>query len=166
MTTALLWNPYLAGAAIGLYVLLQYWLTGRPLGCSSPLGQACATISRLPFFQEGEFAASEQWRLWFIAGLPLGGLFAALSAGQVGWVLDMGTAYETMLPKAPWLKALVLFAGGVLMGLGARLAGGCTSGHTIVGVALFNPPSLLASVLFFIGALAMIQTLWWLAGAG
>ncbi|MDM7323243.1 MAG: YeeE/YedE thiosulfate transporter family protein, partial [Gammaproteobacteria bacterium] len=157
-------TPAPAGTAIGLNEPLQHALTGRPLGCSSPLGQACATVSRLPFFQR-EFAANESWRLWFIVGLPFGGLFAALSAGQVGWVLDMGTAYEAMLPKALWLKALVLFTGGVLMGLGARLAGGCTSGHTIVGVALLNPPSVLASILFFVGGLAMVQALWRLTGA-
>ena len=166
MTNALLWNAYLAGAAIGLYVLLQYWLTGRPLGCSSPLGQACATVSRLPFFRGSEFAPSGRWRLWFIAGLPLGGLAAAFSAGPVGWVLDMGPAYAAMLPETPWVRAVVLFLGGVLMGLGARLAGGCTSGHTIVGVSLLNPPSLLASVLFFAGGLVMVQALWRLAGGG
>lgn len=166
MSETLVWNAWLAGAAIGLYVLLQYWLTGRPLGCSSPLGQACSAFSRLPYFQGREFAATESWRLWFIAGLPLGGLFAALGSGQVGWIMDMDQAYEAMLPESDIMKAVVLFIGGVLMGVGARMAGGCTSGHTIVGVALLNPPSLLASALFFVGGLVTVQALWRLAGAG
>ncbi|MEW6765340.1 MAG: YeeE/YedE thiosulfate transporter family protein [Pseudomonadota bacterium] len=160
----ILWNAWLAGGAIGLYVLLQYWLTGRPLGCSSPLGQACGVVSRLPYFQAGEFSPAGQWRLWFIAGLPLGGLYAALSAGQVGWVTSMGTAYDVMLPEAGWLKALVLFVGGVLIGLGARMAGGCTSGHTLVGVALLNPANVLASALFFVGGLMTVHVLARLSG--
>ncbi|MEW6446048.1 MAG: YeeE/YedE family protein [Pseudomonadota bacterium] len=159
-----LWNPWLAGAAIGLYVLLQYWLTARPLGCSSPLAQACGMIFRLPFFRTGEFTPAGQWRLWFMVGLPLGGLVAVLSQGQAGWIESMGRSYDAMLPSSVWTKVVALFAGGVLIGFGARMAGGCTSGHTIVGMALFNPASAVASALFFAGGLLSVQILARIAG--
>lgn len=71
----------------------------------------------------------------------------------------MGQMYYQVMPSVPRVKALLLTAGGALMGAGARLAGGCTSGHVIAGCALLNPPSLLAGALFFSGGLATVQIL-------
>jgi uncharacterized protein len=161
MTQVTVWAGWLGGVAIGLYMLFQVVLTGRALGASSAYGNLCALGSRLPFFRRGEYAERFNWRFWFLLGLPLGGLAAALSSSPVTWTasFEMGPMYEQVLPGSVPLRGLVLFTGGMLIGIGARLAGGCNSGHTIMGVSLLNPPSILASILFFAGGTAMVQVL-------
>jgi uncharacterized membrane protein YedE/YeeE len=150
----------MAGTAIGLYVLLHYWVTSRALGCSSAFGSACALGSSLPYFRGEEFGRAHDWRMWFMLGTPVGGLIGATSSpGDWQASFAMGVHYDAWLPESLWGKALTLFGAGALMGIGARMAGGCTSGHTIVGVALLTPSSLLASIGFFIGALATVQAL-------
>jgi hypothetical protein len=72
--------------------------------------------------------------------------------------------YEQVLPDAMWLRGLYLIAGGTLIGYGARLAGGCQSGHSINGMSLLNPPSLLASAGFFVGGIVSVQALFALFG--
>jgi uncharacterized membrane protein YedE/YeeE len=64
-----------------------------------------------------------------------------------------------VLPEALWAKALVLVAGGFAIGYGSRAAGGCTSGHSISGVSMLNPPSVVASAGFLIGGIAAVQVL-------
>lgn len=160
MTQVVVWSGWVGGLAIGAYTLLQLVLSGRALGASTGFGNVCALASRNPFFHKGDFADPTNWRLWFTVGLPLGGLIALLTSGQsFSPSFHMGTLYESVLPSALWAKGLVLMLGGVAIGYGARLAGGCTSGHSIVGMALLNPPSIAASVGFFIGGIAIVQLL-------
>lgn len=160
MVDVIVWPGWLGGLGIGLYLLAQHWASHRPLGCSLSYGSLCALGSRAPYFTSGEFAQRNHWRLWFILGIPLGGFVALLTSGQ-RWqpTLSMGVLYDAVLPQALWAKALVLVGGGALMGYGARLAGGCTSGHAVAGAALLNPPSLLAAALFFVSGLVTVQLL-------
>jgi uncharacterized membrane protein YedE/YeeE len=105
------------------------------------------------------------WRFWFTLGLPLGGLLAVILHGD-GFVptFSLGALYDTVMPASEGAKAIVLFVSGGLIGFGARMAGGCTSGHSIVGMALRAPSSLLASVGFFVGGTLAVQALFRLAG--
>jgi uncharacterized membrane protein YedE/YeeE len=161
MTEVSVWPGWLAGGLIGLYTVVQYWASNRQLGCSLAYGSLCGLFSRASFFHTGELALPVNWRVWFVLGLPLGGLLAALTSADAGPELtwSMGGLYESVLPAAVWARGLILFAGGILMGYGARLAGGCTSGHAIAGCALVSPPSLVAAAGFFAGALATVQLL-------
>ena len=155
------WSGWVGGVAIGLYMLGQYWITGKALGCSGVYCNPISPVSRLRFFHESDYARFDNWRLWFALGLPLGGLLGALSSPDYQWQLttQMGSMYEQVLPQDLWARIVVLFGGGILMGFGARLAGGCTSGHVISGLSLFNPASFLAAVLFFAGGLVTVQVL-------
>lgn len=155
----IIWSGFAGGAAIGLYMLLQYVLTGKALGVSTGYGNVCGMVSKTKFFHTGKFKELNNWRLWFLIGLPLGGLIALLtSGGSFEPTLSMGL-YDTVMPSASWARGLVLLGGGVLIGLGARMAGGCTSGHTIAGISMLNPPSVLASVGFFVGGVVAVQLL-------
>lgn len=155
-TQVLVWSGWLGGAAIGAYVLFQLWLTNRPLGCSMGYHNACTLVSR-----RDETTRDDGWRLWFILGIPLGGFVAVLTSPGAEWQAQWtwGEWYERLLPDALWAKAALLTFGGFLMGFGARLAGGCPSGHTISGVSLLNVPSILASIGFFVGGLVTVQAL-------
>ena len=159
MFEVIVWPGWLGGLAIGLYMLLQHWMTNQPLGCSMSYGNLCGFVSRASYFHRGEFARLNNWRLWFILGIPLGGLGATLTSNDGMWraSFSMGEMYDRVLPQVLWAKALVLAGAGVLMGLGARLAGGCTSGHALTGLSFLNPTSLLVAVLFFAGGTATVQ---------
>ncbi|MCC6750610.1 MAG: YeeE/YedE family protein [Deltaproteobacteria bacterium] len=167
MTEVVVWSGWIGGIGIGLYGLAQLWLSGQPLGVSTGFGNVCALASRRSFFRTGPYADPFNWRLWFLLGIPLGGLLAALSSpGPLVASFSLGRLYDQVLPSAVWAKGAVLFAGGALMGLGARMADGCTSGHAIAGVSLLNPPSLLAAAGFFVGGTAAVQALFRLTGHG
>ena len=161
MDNVTVWAGGLGGAAIGVYLLLQYWLTGKALGVSTGYGSLCALGSNRPFFKQGPYIERWGWRVWFLLGLPLGGALAYLTSPGTEWVLtmEMGTLYESVLPDMLGLRALVLVVGGVCIGFGARMAGGCPSGHSINGLSLQNPPSLWASLGFFAGGIVSVQTL-------
>ena len=158
MYDIIIWPGWLAGAGIGLLMVAFHWVTGKQLGVSRSYCNLWAHVSKLPFFQQKEYTGTG-WRIWFIAGIVLGGATAAMIGNQGDWHLqyDMGQAYEALLPSNVWLKILVLFSGGAVMGLGARLAGGCTSGHVIAGIPTLNFASALAGGLFFVGGLLTIQ---------
>jgi hypothetical protein len=166
MMQVTVWSGWIAGAAIGLYLVLQYLLTGRALGCSTAYGNFCGLATRTRFFHTGSFEELDNWRLWFALGLPLGGAIAALtSTGSIEPSFHMGAMYESVLPASLPLRAAYLVLGGVLIGLGARMAGGCQSGHSINGMAQLNPPSLLASAGFFVGGIVAVQSLFGLFGS-
>jgi uncharacterized protein len=160
MGQVVVWTGWAAGIAIGAYVLLQFLVSGKALGASTGFGNVCGLVSKHPFFRTGKFADRFNWRFWFTVGVPLGGFVALLTSGVAfSPHFDMGPMYETVMPSALWARGLVLVAGGVLIGYGARLAGGCTSGHGIVGSALLNPPSILAAAGFFVGGIVSAQAL-------
>ena len=153
-------SGFLAGAGIGLLMLAFLWVTGKPLGVSRNYGNILAHFSRLSFFQQQEYQGNG-WRIWFIAGIVLGGFVAAMLAHFGTWQFnfEMGQAYDALLPHDLWLKIVVLFIGGLVMGVGSRLAGGCTSGHVIAGIPMLNLSSVLAAVLFFIGGFVTVQVM-------
>ncbi len=159
MTEVIYWSGWIGGLAIGTYALFQFFLTGKPLGVSSAFTDTCSLFSRLPFFQHHR-SRGLSWRIWFILGIPLGS-FLATATSPGPWIasLSLGPLYDSVLPGDPVAKGAVLGLGGILLGYGSRMAGGCTSGHSISGLGLLNPPSLLASIGFFSGGILMVQFL-------
>lgn len=164
MTDLILWPAWVAGAAIGTFAFLQRWVTNEPLGCSSAFGNVCARMgSNLPMFQDKAYHPSNDWRIWFVIGIFLGGLLSNLGGG---WSVhdQLGPFYDALLPAGTFARVLWWIGGGVLIGMGSRMAGGCTSGHTIAGVAVGAPASIVASTLFFVGAVGTAQVAWLLLG--
>lgn len=158
MTEVTVWAGWVGGIGIGVYAVFQLALLGKPLGVSTGYGNLCGAVTKQPFFHRGPYQSLNNWRLWFIIGLPLGGLLAALaSPGAISISFAMGTLYDGVLPATLWGKGALVFLGGVMMGYGARLADGCTSGHAIAGLSLLNWPSLVAAAGFFVGGVAMVQ---------
>ncbi|WP_321325069.1 YeeE/YedE family protein [Thiomicrorhabdus sp.] len=147
------WSGWLAGLAIGLFVILHFWLIGKPAGCSTGYGNVCGYICKnMSYYHEGEYRHKNNPKLWFLIGIPIGGFLSAMSSPEPWhFSFDMGM-YEQILPNSDAAKALWLIFGGMLLGFGARLAGACTTGHALVGGAMLNPPSLLAGAVFFMSA--------------
>lgn len=130
------WDHYLAGGVlIGLGVSLLFVCTGWIGGMSTVFSSTWSYVSRRPFFQQPRLVESRAWRLVFAAGLVLG---AAL------WTLWLGPSQAQQTSVPLWQLGL----GGLLVGYGARLANGCTSGHGICGLSSLQLPSLAAVGLF------------------
>ena len=130
------WAHYLAGGlVIGAGVALLYVATGRLAGMSSVFSSSWSFVSARAVFRQPRWLESRAWRLQLALGLVLG---AAL------WWLTLGPAQPLSTAVPAWRLAL----GGLVAGFGARLAGGCTSGHGICGIGSLKLPSLLAVLTF------------------
>ena len=141
---------WFSGILIGLTVPLLYILAGRSFGISTSLQQIGAMSlpnSNLPYFRD--FNKSKGiWLLYFVSGIAIGGFVATqfLSSQPVEYLPDSFFSLG---------GAVRLLIGGLLIGFGARYAGGCTSGHAITGISNLNWPSLVATVFFFVGGLGV-----------
>ena len=122
----------IGGGLIGLSAVLLMLLTGRVAGVSGIFG------GLLDF--RGE---DKDWRIAFIAGLILAPLIA-------GWM-----GYGMPAPELP-ASWTVIIAAGLLVGFGARLGGGCTSGHGICGLARLSLRSFVAVGIFFVVAIVTV----------
>ncbi|WP_432119633.1 YeeE/YedE family protein [Streptomyces sp. bgisy032] len=89
-----------------------------------------------------------------------GGLIAAVTSGRFHLSLDMGPGFKNVVTADPTVMVVVLFVGGVLVGFGTRLAGGCSSGHGLNGCGRLRPVSLVATAVFFGTAVAVSFLLW------
>jgi uncharacterized membrane protein YedE/YeeE len=131
---------YLQGGLIlGAGVSLLYVLTGRVGGMSTVFTSTLSYVSGAPYFLQPRFVDNRDWRLAYAAGVILGGAAYVAYTG--------GPAFHTSVP------VLALALGGFLVGFGARLANGCTSGHGICGLASLQWSSLLAVATFLATAI-------------
>ena len=130
------WQHYLLGGlTIGAGVALLYLFNGWVGGMSTVFSSTWSFVSRKSFFQQARLVDSRQWRLVYAAGVVLGALLWRFA-------LNDGQAQSTSLPV--WQ----LLLGGFLVGYGARLGNGCTSGHGICGLGALQLPSLAAVLTF------------------
>ncbi len=95
-----------------------------------------------------------------LASVFVGGLIAAVTSGRFELRLDMGDAFRTIVTDNPITMIVTLFVGGVLVGFGTRLAGGCSSGHGLSGCGRLRPVSLVATAIFFGTAVVVSFLLW------
>ena len=138
-------NPYLAGVGIGVVLLLAFVIMGRGLGASGAFSTAVATgmavaapahaadnAAYAAYLPDGPTSLFRDWLFIEIVGVAMGGLLSALLAGRFRIGVDKG-------PRVTVRGRLAYaVAGGVLMGIGAKLARGCTSGQALTGGALLS----------------------------
>ncbi len=161
------WPWYVAGPLIGLTVPALLLLGNKPFGISSSLRHICAACfpANLPFFNYNW--RDEIWNILFVLGILVGGYIGGIllqNPNDIVVAPDTREAltrlgisdFSGLLPSDLFatgnilsLKGLVfLVAGGFLIGFGTRYAGGCTSGHAIMGLSNLQWPSLVATVCF------------------
>jgi uncharacterized membrane protein YedE/YeeE len=154
----------LAGAAIGFITLLLLWSTNRRLGISTGFENLCALAVKAPYFRRSEITGSHHWRLPFLGGLVLGGALSAATSGGWSPFWDLGR-FDATFGWGPAGKLAWMFGGGLLIGFGTRLAGGCTSGHGIFGLANLERASLEATLAFMAAGIAVTHLVYRVAGA-
>lgn len=168
------WPWYVAGPLIGLTVPALLLLGNKSFGISSSLRHICAAClpASISFFQYDW--KKEIWNLFFVTGILLGGVVATRLLGnpdsfQVSEatridLLALGIRdFSGLMPADLFstaslfsLRGVLLFGlGGFLVGFGTRWAGGCTSGHAIMGLSNLQWPSLVATCCFMVGGFVM-----------
>lgn len=168
------WSWWAAGIVIGLTVPALLILGNKHFGLSANLRHACAAClpANVKFFQYDW--KKEMWNFFFVGGIIAGAVIAStvlanpepvkiapeLATELQGYGID---DYSGMLPAQlfSWesiftVRGLIMLVfGGFLVGFGSRYAGGCTSGHAIMGLSDLQVPSLIATISFMIGGFLM-----------
>lgn len=168
------WPWYVAGPLIGLTIPALLIMGNKSFGISSSLRHICAACvpANVNFFRYDW--KKEAWNLFFVLGIFFGGLITSqflvnpneitvnsnLKAQLAGYGI---TDYSNLVPEQLMnfeslltLRGFIMMVvGGFLVGFGTRYAGGCTSGHAIMGLSNLQWPSLVATVCFMIGGFLM-----------
>jgi uncharacterized membrane protein YedE/YeeE len=168
------WAWYVGGTIIGLIVPALLILGNKHFGISATLRHACAACfpANIGFFKYDW--KKEAWNLFFVAGIVIGGFLAAhylfnqdaikVAPKLVTELKGYGiTVTSLVLPLEifNWKSLfslrgfILLVGGGFLVGFGTRYAGGCTSGHSIMGLSNMQLPSLIATASFMAGGFIM-----------
>lgn len=146
------WPFWAGGLVIGLLVPLLYYFYNTPLSVSTGYGNLARIFFRAHHLKWIKSTAADplNWRIFFIAGIILGGFISARLSGAEFFTMEMGQ-FTRSLEWPVILSALYFFIGGTFLGLGARIAGGCTSGHSIHGLSNLHFSSLMVTIMFLIG---------------
>ena len=163
------WNPYVGGVLLGVLLFLSFYLAGHGLGASGGINRIAVALEDMvvpervdlsPYLAPlagGDIDPLNDWIVLEVAGVMLGGFVSGLMRGRVRLQTFRG---PQITPRTRWLFA---FAGGVLMGYGARLARGCTSGQALSGGAVLSVGSWAFMFAVFAGGYALawfVRRLW------
>ncbi|MBA3239287.1 MAG: YeeE/YedE family protein [Parachlamydiaceae bacterium] len=154
------WSPYLVGAGIGMLSWLTFYFSDKPIGTSSFYATVAGIIGNLvvphhtaslKYYQD--HPPKLNWSVFFVSAIFFGSFIAAFTGDEITnewlppmWVARFGNSIA--------LRAAFAMAGGALMGFGARLAGGCTSGHGISGTLQLNVSSWIVLICLFLSGIA------------
>lgn len=153
-----LWNPYLAGVALGLVLLASFVVLGFGLGASGASNRVGIFVAQtiapetvksnayMAKYLSGEKHILNDWLVFEVFGVFLGGAVGAFSSGRMRWGIRRG-------PRITDRNRLIFaILGGIVTGVGARIARGCASGQALTGGALLSAGSWAFMMLFFVGA--------------
>ena len=170
------WPWYIAGPLIGLTVPALLLIGNKHFGISSSLRHICAACIPANISYFNYEWKREAWNLFFVAGILLGGVIASqfmsnpdpivVSEKTTHALANLNiTVDHQLMPTSIFntgnlftATGLIFFVvGGFLVGFGTRYAGGCTSGHSIMGLSTLQWPSLIATCCFMAGGLVMVH---------
>jgi uncharacterized protein len=159
------WSPYIVGVCIGLLICLALVVSDRPIGCSTAFVKTGGLIEKL--FRGGKVLEKEyytmfppaiDWQFMIVPGIVLGAFISSFLSGTFGLFI-VPPLWAAQFGDSAALRILAALAGGILLGIGARWAGGCTSGHGISGTLQLSVGSILSAACFFVGGIAMAMIL-------
>jgi uncharacterized protein len=133
------WSPYLAGSVIGILSWFAFITADRPIGASTAIARTAGMAERLvaaghvdanPYFIK--FKPVVDWEWMLVLGIALGAWASSRLSGDrpLGGPPEL---WRRRFGASAGKRCAAAFVGGVLLMLGARIAGGCTSGHGISG---------------------------------
>lgn len=162
-------NPYLAGGFLGLVLFASFFLTGNGLGASGGVSHLVVFfedlivpehVDRTPYLIDmagGDTNPLDSWIVFVFFGVLIGGFTSGWLNGRLKVETNRG---PNTSKRTRWITA---FAGGAIMGYGARLARGCTSGQALSGGATLSVGSWVLMFAIFGGGYALayfVRKLW------
>lgn len=160
------WSPYLVGALIGVLSMLTFYFSNKALGASTAYARVAGLIGKaiaprrtqsMKFFQKKE--PKIDWGIMLVVGVIIGAFVAAWTGGELTGQYLPQMWQDRFGADSGGLRTVVAFGGGLLMAFGARMAGGCTSGHGISGTLQLSVGSWIAAISFFVGGIAVAMML-------
>lgn len=157
------WSPYLAGALSGLLAVVSVLVAGKYLGASTTFVRGAGMLER--FFSPEAVATLSyyvkekpifDWQYLFVLGIFVGAYFAA-KLGKDFKVQAVPDMWRERFGQAVAPRAVVAFLGGIVAMYGARLAGGCPSGHGLAGLTQLALSGFVSAAFFFIGGIIMAR---------
>jgi len=149
----------LAGVGIAGVTLALLFIANRRLGISTGFEDICSLALPAPYFRRPAVLSGRGWRLPLLGGLVFGGFLSAVFGGgwEPTWAMGL---FDQVIGLGPGGKLAWMFVGGLFIGFGTRLAGGCTSGHGIFGLANLEFPSLLSTLSFMAAGIVTTQVVY------
>jgi uncharacterized protein len=154
-------NPYLAGVLLGLVLVISFVISGQGVGASGGAGTLVAQglhavapgfVEGHPYYGKYFDKPGDQhhntWKIFLFVGIIAGGFASGLFSGRVRKEVERGPNISARN------RLLMAFAGGIILGFGARLARGCASGQGLSGAAVFASGSWLFLMALFVGGFA------------
>jgi uncharacterized protein len=139
------WNSYIAGIGLGLVLLASFVIMGRGLGASGALSTVTGSAVNLvaphhaqgnAFYKEylgdGTKSPFKDWLVFEVLGAMVGGFVSGIFSGRIKLTIEHGPRFSS------GKRLIFAFIGGGLMGFGAKLARGCTSGMALTGGSLLS----------------------------
>ena len=154
------WSPYAAGIGIGLLSWLSFLISGKPLATSTTFARIGGQIEKVitgkkaeqrPYYKKIKLKINWQWML--VMGVVLGSFLSALISNDLQFGVWVPSLWASAFGDSVVLRILVAVAGGIILGFGARFAGGCTSGHGISGTLQLAVSSWISAICFFVGGI-------------
>ena len=151
------WSPYTAGLGIGVLSWIAFLLMGKGLGASSSFVKTSGMIEKIiskenvkqkAYYQQVSPRINSGWML--VAGIIAGSFLSAKLSGDFR-LSAVPPLWEAMFGANAVMRIIVAFIGGIILIIGARWAGGCTSGHGITGTLQLAASSWMALTAFFVG---------------
>lgn len=154
------WSPYVVGSLIGLLSMLTFYFSNKPIGASTAYARIAGMLGlliapkhtrSLKYFKDNPPKVG--WELMLVLAVVAGAFLAAWTGNELTGQLLPAMWQERFGPDSGILRTCVAIAGGALMAFGARMAGGCTSGHGISGTLQLAVGSWVSAICFFIGGI-------------
>jgi len=152
-------SPYAVGISIGILSWLTFFISKRPIACSTTFAKLSGMIEMLfrgdkveqkPYYKKLQLVVD--WQMMLVLGIVIGSLLSALLSADFRWQWVPST-WESAFGSTPLLRVGTALLGGVVIGFGSRWADGCTSGHGISGTLQMAVSSWISAACFFIGGI-------------
>ena len=160
------WSPYVVGCGIGLLTVVCLVLSDKTLGTSTTYARCGGMIERLFCGKRvldkacyRQTPPRVDWQFMLVIGIVVGALISALLSNQFEWQA-VPALWASSFGPSVLLRLAVAFVGGAVLGLGARWASGCTSGHGISGTMQLAVSSWIATICFFIGGVVVAMLMY------
>ncbi len=154
------WSPYVVGGLIGVLSMLTFYVSNKPIGASTAYARVAGMLGlliapshtrSLKYFKDNPPKVG--WELMLVVAVIAGAFLAAWTGDELTGQFLPAMWQERFGSDSYLLRTVVAFNGGILMAFGARMAGGCTSGHGISGTLQLAVGSWISAFCFFIGGM-------------